>query len=202
MLLVLTLTWTVLRATSASSTSTRPCHSLNEPVVRNTLESPMAKSMLPRAAPMWSCSAAEARPIDRHGTSVVALPSRKTRRRVSDTGFLEGREEALPGGALVLVDRALVIGRRQGQANRRRDDAWLVGRLAHHHLAVELVEVADAQQWEGVGRGVFVQQEAALAIRSVERRAVHQLRVMDGHRAGRSHQRHRLGEIEVAGGRV
>src|SRR6185437_7184734 len=170
MLLVLTLTWTVLRATSASSTSTRPCHSLNEPVVRKILESPIAKSMLPRAAPIWSCSAAKARPMDRPGRSVAAPPSRKTRLRISDTGVLEGREEALPGGALVLVDRALVIGRRQRQADRRRHDARLVGRLAHHHLAVELVEVADAEQREGVGRGVFVQQQAALAIGAVERR--------------------------------
>ena len=33
----------------------------------------------------------------------------------------------------------------------------------------------------------------------VERRAVHQAGVMDGHRARRPHQRHGLGEVEVAG---
>ena len=58
-------------------------------------------------------------------------------------------------------------------------DARLDGRFAHDHAAVELVEVRDAHQREGIGGGVFVQQQAALAVGAVERRAVHQ-RARDG----------------------
>ena len=67
------------------------------------------------------------------------------------------------------------------------------------HAAVELLEVGHTQQRPGVGGGVFVQQQAALAVGSVERRAVHQAHVVDGHRSGRAHQRHGLVEVDVAG---
>src|SRR3954468_10178785 len=143
---VLTFTATVLRGTSESSTSSEPCQSLNEPVVRKTLESPIAKSIVPCAAPICSGSAANARPAYSGGSRQAAAPSRlrrPNRGRRSDTGVLEGLEEPPAGAALVLVDRALVIGRRQRQTHRRRHDARLVGRLADHHAAVELVEIGD-----------------------------------------------------------
>src|SRR5437899_1003039 len=202
MLLVCTVTWTALLGTSWSSTRRKPCQSLNEPVVRKTFESPIAKSIEPRAPPMLSLSAA---PTADHGSRQTELaPSSRARREglASIDGLREGFEEALPRRALVLVDRALVLGGGQRHAHRRRHDARLDARLAQHHAVVEIVEVGNAHQRPGVGRGVFVQQQTALAVRRVERRAMDQPALVDGHRAGRAHQRHGLAKIDVATGRI
>src|SRR5262245_48077051 len=125
MLLVCTVTWTVLLGTSWSSTRRKPCQSLNEPVVRNTFESPIEKSIEPRAPLMFRLSAA---PTADHGSRQAEAPpsSSERRARLADIGGLRERlEEAPAGRALVLVDRALMLGSGQRHAHRRRHDARL-----------------------------------------------------------------------------
>src|SRR5581483_2754450 len=183
MLLVSIVTFTELLPTSASSTRTVPCHFLKPPVVRKTRLSPIAKSIVPWSLLIVSRSDA-ARPCPGAARAPAAPANRERRDKLGgNRRLLEGLKVAPVGAALVLVDRALVIGGGQRHAHRRRHDARLDGRLAQHHAAVELVEIDDAQQRPGVGGGVFVQQQPALAVGAVERRAVHQPHVVDGHRA-------------------
>src|SRR5215831_5270640 len=183
MLAVLTSTSTRLCRTSASSTFTVPFQSVKLPVVRKTLELPMAKSMEPKLAPILRFSTAAAGPAMTSASSTGRAPRAQRLKRINT--LLVGLEEPPAGAALVLVDRALVIGRRQRHADGCGHHARLDRGFAQHHAAVELVEVGHAKQRPGVGGGVFVQQEPALAVGSVERRAMYQSDVVDGHRARR-----------------
>src|SRR5262249_12359358 len=176
-------TSTRLCRTSASSTFTVPFQSVKLPVVRKTLELPMAKSMEPKLAPILRVSTAAAGPAmrsasnktsrlgARHSSGAAFLSSAQRRatgvaraqRLKRINAFLVGLEEPPAGAALVLVDRALVIGGRQRHADGCGHHARLDRGLAQHHAAVELVEVGHAEQRPGVGSRIFVQQEPALA---------------------------------------
>ena len=179
--------------TSASSTFTVPCQLLKRRWCERSWNCRSRSRSCRACRRSESCSAAWAsRACQRRTASRRADRSSPAR---SPT-LLVGLEEAPARAALVLIDRALVVGGRQRHAHGRGHHARLDGGLAQHHAAVELLEVRHAHQRPGVGRGVFVQQQAALAVGAIERRAVHQPHVMDGHRPRRPHQRHGLVEIE------
>src|SRR5258707_170746 len=123
-LLVRTSTWTALLGMSWSSTRRKPCQSLNEPVVRNTFESPIAEAIEPRVPLMLSLSAA---PTADHGSRQAEAPPSRSARRASRGaglagigGLRESLEEVLACSALVLVDRTLMVGGGQRHAHRRR----------------------------------------------------------------------------------
>src|SRR5206468_6188621 len=72
-------------------------------------------------------------------------------------------EIAPAAGALVLVDRALMLGRRQWQAHRHRREARVQRRFAGEQHFIEFLDaVLEAEERPGVGGAVLKQQEAAL----------------------------------------
>src|SRR6516164_3281789 len=78
---------------------------------------------------------------------------RRPRLLRGDGGSLVGgREIAAAGGALILVNRALILSRRQRHPHRERHQPWCQARLADNQLLVEFLDALfEPEQRPGIG---------------------------------------------------
>src|SRR6266540_863962 len=97
--------------------------------------------------------------------------------------------------ALVLVDRSLPRGRGQGQPHGNGRQPRLQGRLAAQKLAVELVEISDAEEGPGIGGSYPVEQQVAVAVGRVESGPVQRTYVVERHAARAPGYRHRVRDL-------
>ena len=134
----------------------------------------------------------------RHSPSAI-------RRRAQPSRSRPGAEIGVRQPALVLVDRALVLGRRQRQPHRHRRHPRhdRVGLAAQQQVVPALpIRLRRADQRPGVGGAILEQQQAARLLRGVGCRAVDRPHMVDADAAGRPGAGHRLGEVDVDLGRV